>query len=65
MEISTLRAFASVDVKFLSILNKKYIFPILHAHFYRIPTSICLYYYLFYLNNIFLTFYYYLSTLSF
>ena len=42
---------------FLSILQKKHTFSIFHTYFYKTPTSICLFYTLFYLNNIFLTFF--------
>ena len=42
---------------FLSILQKKHTFSIFHTHFYKTPTSICLFYTVFYLNNIFLTFF--------
>ena len=44
----------------LSILEKnKKTFSILHTHFYKTPTSVCLFYHLFYLNNnISLIFYY-------
>ena len=37
----------------MSILQEKPTFFILHTHFYKIPTSICLFYHLFYLNNYF------------
>ena len=48
-----------MEVKFLSILQKKYTFSILHAHFYKTLRSIYLFYHLFYLNNnISLIFYY-------
>ena len=39
--------------------TKKHIFSILHTYFYKTPTSIYLFYNLFYLNNHFLTFFYY------
>ena len=45
--------------------TKKHIFSILHIYFYKTPTSIYLFYNLFYLNNHFLTFFIILSqTLS-
>ena len=60
-----LRATTSVNAKFLSILQKKPTFSILHTHFYKTPTAICLFYHLFYLNNHFPHFfYYYLSQFS-
>ena len=36
---------------FPSILHKKLFFSILHTHFYKTPTSVYLFYPLFYLNN--------------
>ena len=42
---------------FLSILQKNPTSSILNTHFYKTPRSICLFYTLFYLNNIFLTFF--------
>ena len=42
-----------MDVKFLSILQKNHTFSILHTHFYKTTTSVCLFYTLFYLNNTF------------
>ena len=56
------RVSASVDANFPSILHKKLTFPILHTHFYKTLTSVCLFYTFFYLNNIFLTFFYYFTT---
>ena len=50
-----------MDVKFLSILQKNPTFSILHTYFYKTPTSVCLFYTLFYLNNILLTFFYYFT----
>ena len=50
----------------LSILEKnKKTFSILHTYFYKTPTSVCLFYHLFYLNNRFPHFHYYLSQLPF
>ena len=46
-----LRATISVRANFLYILQKKHTFFILHTHFYKTSTSICLFYFLFYLNN--------------
>ena len=60
----TLRAFTSVDVNFPSILHKKKpTFSILHTHFYKISTSVCLFYTFFYLNNIILTFFLLFTTI--
>ena len=60
-----LRATTSVCANFLSILQGKPTFSILYTCFYKTPTSICLFYYLFYLNNYFSHFYYFISnTLS-
>ena len=56
------RVSASVDANFPSILHKKLTFSILHTHFYKTLTSVCLFYTFFYLNNIFLTFFYYFTT---
>ena len=57
--IDTVRETTSVCANFLSILQDKPIFSILHIHFYKTLTSVCLIYYLFYLNNhISLIFYY-------
>ena len=36
---------------FCLFCKKKLTFSILHAHFYKTPTSVCLFYHLFYLNN--------------
>ena len=52
-----LRATASVCANFLSILQEKPTFSILHTNFYKTPTSVCLFYHIFYLNNHFLTFF--------
>ena len=49
--IDTVRETASVRANFLSILQEKPIFSILHIHFYKTLTLVCLIYYLFYLNN--------------
>ena len=49
--IDTVRETASVRANFLSILQEIPIFSILHIHFYKTLTSVCLIYYLFYLNN--------------
>ena len=43
------------------VLKKNMFFSILHTHFYKTPTSVCLFYTLFYLNNILLTFFYYFT----
>ena len=60
-----LRATASISANFLSILQEKPTFSILHNHFYKTPTPVCLFYHLFYLNNHFSHFYYFISnTLS-
>ena len=45
-----------MDVKILSILQKKKkkkLFSILHTHFYKTLTSVCLFYHLFYLKKYF------------
>ena len=58
---SPLRATALVRAKFLSIFQKKTkkpTFSILHTHFYKTFTSVCLFYHLFYLNNHFSHFLY-------
>ena len=39
--------------------KKNLLFSILHTHFYKTPTSVCPFYYLFYLNNHFPHFFYY------
>ena len=44
---------------FLLFCTKKSTFSILYTHFYKTPTSVCLFYTFFYLNNIILTFFYY------
>ena len=49
---------------FLLLCTKKHIFSILHTHFYKTSTSVCLFYTFFYLNNIILTFFYYLQLLT-
>ena len=49
---------------FLLFCTKKHIFSILHTYFYKTPTSVCLFYTFFYLNNIILTFFYYLQLLT-
>ena len=60
-----IRATAPVCAKFLSILQKKHIFSILHIHYYKTPTLVYLFYYLFYLNNnISLIFYYIKQTIT-
>ena len=51
-----LRASTSVRVLYTPIFTLKTYFSILHTHFYKTPTSIHLFYHLFYLNNHFLTF---------
>ena len=45
--------------KFFHFAHLKPIFSILHNYFYEIPTSVCLFNTFFYLNNIFLTIFYY------
>ena len=60
----TVRAIALMNVKFLSILQKVHIFSILHIH-YKTSTLVCLFYYLFYLNNHFPHFFYCSSQLPF
>ena len=58
-----LRATASVNAKFLSILHtKKTTLSILHTHFYKTPTSIYLFYNLFNKIFILLQFFYYFLT---
>ena len=49
---------------FLLLCTKKHIFSILHTHFYKTSTSVCLFYTFFYLNNIILTFFYYSQLLT-
>ena len=44
---------------FLLFCTKKSTFFMLHTHFYKTPTSVCLLYTFFYLNNIILNFFYY------
>ena len=61
----TVRAIALMNVKFLSILQKIHTLSILHTQFYKTPTLVCLFYYLFYLNNHFSHFFYYSSQLPF
>ena len=43
---------------FCLFCKKKLTFSILHAHFYKTPTSVCLFYHLFYLNNHFSHFFF-------
>ena len=50
---------------FCLFCKKNLLFPILHTHFYKTPTSVCLLYHLFYLNNHFPHFFIiYLNSLS-
>ena len=53
MAIPRLRATASIRANFLSILQENHTFSILHTNFYKTPTSVCLFYTIFYLNNTF------------
>ena len=48
-----------------SILHKKLIFFILYHHFYKTPISIHLLYTIFYINNIFIFFFYKTPTITF
>ena len=67
LKLKYVRASALVDIKFLYILQKKkkFSFSILHIYFYKTSTLICLFYTLFYLNNIFLTFFIIISHLPY
>ena len=44
---------------FCLFCKKNLLFSILHTHFYKTHTSVCLFYHLFYLNNLFPHFFYY------
>ena len=57
--LSIVRVTASVRANFRSILQEKPIFSFLHTNFYKTPTSVCLFYHLFYLKNHFPHFFYY------
>ena len=46
---------------FVYFAKKKILFSILHTYFYKTPTSVCLFYTLFYLNNMFPPFFNYFT----